>query len=295
MSFTPSRLDAPPAWLAPAKVNLYLHVVGKRDDGFHLLDSLIVFAETGDHLSVQPSDDLRLEIDGPFSAGLRHEGDNLVLRAARGLAAAAKVRAGAHIRLTKNLPIASGIGGGSADAAATLRALAAMWQVDIGAQALSDLALQLGADVPVCLDGNASFVGGIGEEIVPAGALPPAWLLLVNPRVPTPTPQVFKARRGGFSSIARWSRPPDDATALAAYLHERANDLTEAAISVAPPIRDVLSAIAATENCLLARLSGSGATCFGLYRDGAAAEQAAVAIRRRYPKWWISAAPLKRE
>lgn len=279
--------------LAPAKINLYLHVVGKRADGFHLLDSLIVFAETGDYLSVSASNDLVLDIDGPFSAGLKHEADNLVLRAARGLAKTAGIEPRARIRLTKNLPIASGIGGGSADAAAALRALMQFWQLDIDLPALRDLALRLGADVPVCLDGSPSFIGGIGEEIIPAGQLPPAWLVLVNPRVPTPTPQVFKARRGGFSAEARWSAPPADAAALATYLQGRRNDLTEAAVTVAPVIRDVLSVIEATRDCLLARLSGSGATCYGLYADAAAAENAAAEIRRRHPDWWVVPAPLK--
>jgi 4-diphosphocytidyl-2-C-methyl-D-erythritol kinase len=282
-------------FLAPAKINLYLHVVGKRADGFHLLDSLIVFAETGDDLTVSPHGNLALEIDGPFSSGLRHEADNLVLRAARGLAEIAGIDARAQIRLTKNLPIASGIGGGSADAAAALRALTELWQLDldIGAQAMRDLALRLGADVPVCLDGTPSFVGGIGEEIRPAGQLPPAWLVLVNPRVPTPTPQVFKARRGDFSAEARWSVPPADAVALAAYLRDCRNDLTEAAITVAPVIREVLSAIGTTGDCLLARLSGSGATCFGLYANAATAEAAAAELRRRHPGWWVAPAPIK--
>ncbi|MDY0883930.1 4-(cytidine 5'-diphospho)-2-C-methyl-D-erythritol kinase [Dongia soli] len=279
--------------LAPAKINLYLHVVGKRADGFHLLDSLIVFAETGDYLSISPHNDLALDIDGPFSAGLKHEANNLVLRAARGLAEIAGVDARARIRLTKNLPIASGIGGGSADAAATLRALVEFWQLDVDTQALLDLALRLGADVPVCLDGRSSFVGGIGEELMPAGQLPPAWLVLANPRVPTPTPKVFKARRGDFSGEARWSVPPTDAAALATYLKGRRNDLTEAAITVAPVIRDVLTLIETTGDCLVARLSGSGATCFGLYGNAAAAETAAAEIRRRRPNWWVVPAPLK--
>ncbi|TXH37326.1 MAG: 4-(cytidine 5'-diphospho)-2-C-methyl-D-erythritol kinase [Rhodospirillaceae bacterium] len=278
--------------LAPAKINLYLHVVGKRADGFHLLDSLIVFAGTGDYLTVSPHGDLVLEIDGPFSSGLQHEADNLVLRAARDLAEIAGIDARAHIRLTKNLPIASGIGGGSADAAATLRALAEFWRLDIDGQVLRDLALRLGADVPVCLDGGPSFIAGIGEEIIPAGQMPAAWLVLVNPRVPTPTPQVFKARRGGFSAEARWSTPPADAAALASYLKDRSNDLTEAAITVAPIIRDVLAAIGTTADCLLARLSGSGATCFGLYADGPAAETAAAEIRHRHPDWWVVPAPI---
>jgi 4-diphosphocytidyl-2-C-methyl-D-erythritol kinase len=280
--------------LARAKINLYLHVTGKRDDGYHLLDSLIVFAETGDLLSVEAADDLSLTIEGPFAEGLAAEADNLVLRAARAVAAEIGITPRAQLRLTKNLPIASGIGGGSADAAGALRELCHLWKAEIAPDRLQQIALALGADVPVCLDGAPSFIGGIGEEIVPAGRLPAAWLLLVNPKVPTPTPQVFKARRGEFSKPARWTTPPATADELARYLTAQRNDLTDAAISVAPVIEEVLAVIAGTEDCLLARLSGSGATCFGLYGTAAAATAAGQAIGRRQPHWWMAAAPLAR-
>jgi 4-diphosphocytidyl-2-C-methyl-D-erythritol kinase len=217
-----------------------------------------------------------------------------VLRAARGLRDLAGVRAGAAITLTKNLPVASGIGGGSADAAATLTALTALWKIAPDRAALDRLALSLGADVPVCLAGKASFMGGIGEDIAPVGALPPAHLLLVNPGIATPTPAVFKARSGGFSAVGRWDAVPSDAPALAAALQARGNDLTEAAITVTPAIRDVLAAIADTESCLLARLSGSGATCFGIYADAAQAEAARRAVLAANPGWWAVAAPIAR-
>jgi 4-diphosphocytidyl-2-C-methyl-D-erythritol kinase len=278
--------------LARAKINLYLHVTGRRSDGYHRLDSLVVFAETGDEIAVAPSDALSLKIVGPFAGDLAAGDDNLVLRAARGLRDLAGIRTGAAITLTKNLPIASGIGGGSADAAATLDALAALWKITPDPLALERLALDLGADVPVCRAGKASFMGGIGEEIVSAGTLPAAHLLLVNPGIATPTPAVFKARQGGFSAAGRWAQAPQDAQALAAALQDRRNDLTEAAIAVTPAIRDVLAAIGRTERCLLARLSGSGATCFGLYADGADAEAARRAIRAAHPGWWAVAAPI---
>jgi 4-diphosphocytidyl-2-C-methyl-D-erythritol kinase len=277
--------------LARAKINLYLHVVGRRPDGYHLLDSLVVFAETGDEIAVAPSGTLSLKIEGPFAGKLAADDDNLVLRAARGLKALAGVSAGAAITLTKNLPVASGIGGGSADAAATLQALMALWQVEPERAALEKLALSLGADVPVCLAGKASIMGGIGEDIVPVGTLPAAHLLLVNPGVATPTPAVFKARQGGFSTPARWVAP-SDARSLAAALHACANDLTEAAITVTPAIRDVLTALAGTEGCLLARLSGSGATCFGIYAQAAEAEAAQRAVCAAHPSWWAKAAPI---
>lgn len=279
---------------ARAKINLYLHVLGRRPDGFHLLDSLVVFAEAGDEVVVAPSDRLSLEIVGPFAGNLAPDDDNLVLRAARSLRDLAGVTTGAAIVLTKNLPVASGIGGGSADAAATLRALMALWQVTPERAALERLALSLGADVPVCLAGRPSFMGGIGEEIAPVGTLPAAHLLLVNPGIATPTPAVFKARQGGFSPAGRWAAPPADAKALAAALKERGNDLTEAAITVTPAIRGVLDAIAGTADCLLARLSGSGATCFGIYAEAAQAEAARRAVLAADPGWWAVAAPIAR-
>ncbi|GAB2176064.1 4-(cytidine 5'-diphospho)-2-C-methyl-D-erythritol kinase [Dongia sp. agr-C8] len=280
--------------LARAKINLYLHVLGRRADGYHLLDSLVVFAETGDEIVVAPGAELSLQIVGPFAGKLAADADNLVLRAARGLRDLAGVTSGAAITLTKNLPVASGIGGGSADAAATLEALMALWQVKPDRAALERLSLSLGADVPVCLAGRPSFMGGIGEEIAPVGNLPAAHLLLVNPGVATPTPAVFKARQGGFSPAGRWAAPPADAEGLAAALKERGNDLTEAAITVTPPIRDVLAAIAGTQDCLLARLSGSGATCFGIYADAAQAEAARRAVLAANPGWWAVAAPVAR-
>lgn len=278
--------------LARAKVNLYLHVTGKRADGYHLLDSLIVFAETGDDIAVTAAADVTLAIDGPFGAGLDAGPNNLVMRAALGLRDLTGVKQGAAIRLQKNLPIASGIGGGSADAAATLQSLIGLWQVKPDRAVLYALAEKLGADVPVCLDGRSSFVGGIGEDIQLAGALPPAHLLLVNPLVETPTPAVFKARRGDFSPVARWHEPPASAQDLAAFLMTRKNDLTAPAIIVAPIVADVLSAIAATKDCLLSRLSGSGATCFGVFETAATAEAARQQVKAQYPDWWAVAAKI---
>lgn len=278
--------------LARAKINLYLHVLGRRADGYHLLDSLVVFAETGDEIAVAHSHALTLKIIGPFAGNLAADDDNLVLRAARGLRDLVGFTAGAEITLTKNLPVASGIGGGSADAAATLQALMALWTIEPGPAALQRLALSLGADVPVCLAGRPCVMGGIGEEIAPVGALPPAHLLLVNPGIATPTPAVFKSRQGGFSLVGRWTETPKDARALAEALKARGNDLTDAAIRVTPEIRDVLDAIAGTEHCLLARLSGSGATCFGIYASAAEAQAARHTILAKHPAWWAVAAPI---
>ena len=183
---------------APAKLNLYLHVVGRRDDGYHLLDSLVAFAEAGDVLRARPANGLRLTLDGAFGRALAGEPDNLVLRAARLLAEAAGVPPHAELVLEKNLPVASGIGGGSADAAAALRLLQRLWNVSLPAATLQQLALRLGADVPVCLHGHPVRMGGIGERLEPVPALPPCGLLLVNPGVAVQTRPVFQARTGGF-------------------------------------------------------------------------------------------------
>ncbi len=192
---------------APAKLNLYLHVTGKRADGYHLLDSLIAFADVHDTVSVAEAEALDLACDGPFAAGLPESGDNIVLAAARLLRESAGMRSGAQIRLTKRLPVASGIGGGSADAAAALRALDALWRCRASEEDLAALALAIGADVPVCLYGRAAFVGGIGEKIVAAPKLPACHLVLANPGVPLATAAVFAARSGGFSAPRRWVSP----------------------------------------------------------------------------------------
>jgi 4-diphosphocytidyl-2-C-methyl-D-erythritol kinase len=285
---------------ASAKINLYLHVVGKRADGYHRLESLVAFARHGDVVTVAPAAKFSLEIEGPFAAKLAADEDNLVLRAARGLAKLLGTRKAAAITLTKNLPVASGIGGGSADAAATIRALQWLWNKrDLDWKPLAELALSLGADVPVCLYDRTSYVSGIGEKLRHGGALPSADLLLVNPGVATPTPQVFTARTGGFSPSDPWETPPATTKMttrqLVALLKKRRNDLTEPAIKVAPVIQEVLQAIDKTRGCLLARLSGSGATCFGIYADAASAEAAKAAIRKVHPNWWAMATKIKND
>jgi 4-diphosphocytidyl-2-C-methyl-D-erythritol kinase len=279
-------------WAAPAKVNLYLHVTGKRSDGYHLLDSLVVFAGVGDSVQVEPADHIALSVDGPEGTGLPVDDGNIVLRAAQALAREGGVQAGAAIRLTKRLPVASGIGGGSTDAAAAIRALEVLWGVSLPAERRQRLALALGADVPVCLAARPARMSGIGERLDAVPALPPAWLVLVNPRVPLSTPAVFKARAACWSDPAPLETAPRAAAHLAALLSVRSNDLTEAATSLAPAIGDVLAALAARPDCLLSRMSGSGATCFGLFATEANARAAAEAIRETSPGWWVEPAPL---
>jgi len=262
---------------APAKVNLYLHLTGRRPDGYHLLDSLAVFPAVGDWLHAAPDEALSLVVEGPFGAALADDPDNLVLRAARAL----RPGSGARLTLEKHLPVASGIGGGSADAAAALRLLARMWDLPPATVAL---ALALGADVPVCLASRPARMGGVGEVLTAAPGLPECGMALVNPGVSLATAAVFRARQGGFPAPAVLPASWPDAAAMAEDLARLRNDLEPPAIALQPVVGTVLAALAAAPGCLLARMSGSGATCFGLFPDAAAAEVAARALAR--PGWW---------
>jgi 4-diphosphocytidyl-2-C-methyl-D-erythritol kinase len=267
---------------APAKINLALHVTGLRPDGYHLLDSIVVFAGVGDRVTVADADDLCLTLTGPYGPAI--SGDNLVLQAARLFGG----NRGAKITLEKLLPVSSGIGGGSADAATTLRALAALWGV-----AVPDNVLSIGADVPVCLAGRPARMTGIGDVITPLPALPPAWMVLVNPGVSVSTPMVFKALTRKENSPLPRDVPRLKTTAdLAAWLMMLRNDLEPPAVTHLPVIATVKSALSAQHGCLIARMSGSGATCFGLFADPLTAATAARAIRAAHPAWWVADAPM---
>ncbi|MGH7044671.1 MAG: 4-(cytidine 5'-diphospho)-2-C-methyl-D-erythritol kinase, partial [Acetobacteraceae bacterium] len=222
--------------IAPAKVNLYLHVLGRRADGYHLLDSLVVFAGAADRVHAAPAADLSLALAGPFGAALQAEPDNLVLRAGRELAAAACVVPAGRLTLEKALPVASGIGGGSADAAAALRLLTRWWGIAPGAVDLAAIAGRLGADVPVCLIGRPARMGGAGEALGPAPRLPRSGLVLVNPGVELATAAVFRARTGPFSAPAVLAESWADARAMAADLALLRNDLEPSARALCPPI-----------------------------------------------------------
>jgi 4-diphosphocytidyl-2-C-methyl-D-erythritol kinase len=269
---------------APAKVNLTLLVTGRRGDGYHLLDSFVVFAGAHDELAAAPCDQLTLRLTGPFAAGLSDDADNLVLRAARALRDAAGSSAGAALTLTKNLPVASGIGGGSSDAAAALRLLARLWGVAPARGELAAIAAGLGADVPVCLDPAPCRMSGIGEVLGEAPAVPPCGMVLINPGVPVATQRVFAAREGAFSAPAALPAGWADAAEMAAGLAEAGNDLQAPAMRLCPAIGEVLAALRGVDSCLLARMSGSGATCFGLFESEALAAQAAARLAR--PGWW---------
>jgi 4-diphosphocytidyl-2-C-methyl-D-erythritol kinase len=264
---------------ARAKVNLALHVTGRRADGYHVLDSLVAFADFGDVLSVEASERLSLDLEGPFSRGLEAGEDNLVLRAARLFPGAR----GARITLDKRLPVASGIGGGSADAAAALALLADAWGQPLPPP---EAILALGADIPVCLDGRVLRMRGIGEDLSPVPGFPGFGAVLVNPGVSVSTPAVFKA-------LATPTNPalPDlpDATGQSDWLDwldQTRNDLQPAASALVPEIGDVLGVLEAN-GARIARMSGSGATCFGLFEAPAEAQAAAYGIAASHPAWWV--------
>lgn len=279
------------SFFAPAKINLYLHVTGRRADGYHLLDSLIAFADIGDRVTAAPAETLSLSVTGPEAGALAGLGDdNLVLRAARHLQARAGIRAGAALTLDKHLPAASGIGGGSSDAAAALRALSALWgcRIDPREPATASWAAELGADVPACLAAMPLRIGGIGEILEPSGKLPPLGIVLANPRRELPTAAVFRARHGEFGAPA----PPRGTADPIDWLQACRNDLTAAAIGLAPEIADMLARLAGLPGASLVRMSGSGATCFALFADRAAAQRGGASLAAEEPGWWVRAGAL---
>ena len=277
---------------APAKINLDLCITGRRPDGYHELDSLVVFGPPADVLRFAPANRLSLEVCGPFAGALAGEADNLVLRAARRLAGHAGRRATARITLEKNLPVAAGLGGGSGDAAASLRGLNRLWRLGLAEGDLMPPAGDLGADVPVCLAGRPARMRGVGERLERLGGLPPLFLLLVNPGRPLPTAAVFRELGALPPPIPEPGPPPRQPAALLAWLRARANHLEAPARRLEPAIDAVLAALAAEPGCELARMSGSGATCFGLFADRAALEAAADRIRRAQPTWWVACSPV---
>lgn len=281
---------------APAKVNLTLRVLGRRADGYHELSSLVVFADVADRLTLTPGGALTLSVGGPRAASAGSNADNLVIKAARALVARLPDIVAGAFDLEKNLPAAAGIGGGSTDAAAALRLLARTNKLASDDPRLYDAARATGADVPVCLDPRPRLMAGIGEKLSAPLSLPPLAAVLVNPGVAVPTKDVFAAWTGNANAA-----PPldvgalekiADGTALLELLARDANDLEQPAVSLAPVIAEGLAALRACGGCRLARMSGSGATCFGLFDSGAAAEAAALALGGKYPRWWVKACKL---
>lgn len=260
---------------APAKINLTLHITGQRADGYHLLDSLVVFADIGDRLWFAAGPEMALDVTGPFADGVPADQSNLVWQAAQAAGLTG------HIRIEKNLPHGAGLGGGSADAAALLRAA---FGDDVTRGIGLDAALALGADVPVCLHAGPQRMQGIGEVLHRVWPVPGYAVVLVNPRVPVPTGPVFAALETKANPPMSDIPVSADPVAFARWLGTQRNDLERPAKHLVPVIGDVLRIL---DDALLARMSGSGATCFGLYADDAQAAAAAQAISAAHPDWWV--------
>ena len=277
---------------APAKINLTLHVTGQRTDGYHLLDSLVTFAEVGDVISATRAVDMRLTVSGHFAAGVPTDGSNLILRAAEALRSVRGITMGAHLHLEKNLPHAAGIGGGSSDAAATLKLLAELWDVEPLPHD-HDAVVALGADVPVCLRAPTPCrMRGIGDHLTDFTALPRAAMVLVNPGVEVPTPATFNGlktkRNPSMGDLPTGATLPE----FAAWLNEQRNDLHPPAAAIAPEIDEALTLLRNQRGVLWAGMSGSGATCVALVKDMGAARQVARPIQIRKGSWWVVPTPL---
>jgi 4-diphosphocytidyl-2-C-methyl-D-erythritol kinase len=282
---------------APAKVNLTLRVLGRRPDGYHELESLVVFAAAGDALAFAPGKNLALTVRGPTAAAAGDLSDNLVLKAARALAERIEGLKLGRFVLSKRLPVAAGLGGGSTDAAAALRLLARHNHITPDDARLIAAARATGADVPVCLDPQPRMMRGIGELLSQPLALPALPALLINPRVSVATKDVFAALRAapvgehhhaksvGEEWASRSHAPSRDE--LIAFVSRHGNDLEAPAIALHPAVPQTLAALRALPGCRLARMSGSGASCFGLFDSSRAAAAAARALRVPHPQWWI--------
>lgn len=280
---------------APAKINLALHVTGQRDNGYHELHGLTVFTELSDELMAEPAGADRLKVTGPFASALGPAANNLVNAAVAAFRDEwpGAVQGGVALTLDKQLPVASGIGGGSADAAAALRIMAHLAGEPVDRERLMAVATRLGADVPMCLISRTCEIAGVGDEVRPLPASPKAHLVLVNPLLPISTAEVF--RRLECRTNAPMPALPDHAERLSVFslwLADTRNDLEAPATALAPVIGEIRLAVAKTAGCVLARMSGSGATVFGLYGSSAQAMQAARDLRQAFPSYWVAATPI---
>lgn len=280
---------------APAKVNLALHVTGRRANGYHDLESLVVFADVADELTATPAQTDSLRITGPFAPALGNGEANLVSRAVAAFRARwpDRVQGGVAIDLRKNLPVAAGLGGGSADAAAALRLMASLAERPVPVSDLVELALGLGADVPSCIVSRPAEIRGVGEIITPLPSFPACHLVLVNPLVPVVTADVFRRLESRENPpLPALPQPLTRPAQLGIWLAETRNDLEPPAIALVPAIGELIVRTAQVEGCMLARMSGSGGTVFGLFGSGAQAHQAAHDLRARWPGYWVAAAPV---
>ncbi len=287
--------------LAPAKINLYLHVTGRRDDGYHTLDSLIGFADIGDHIKIENADDFTFSVEGPFvgefdakSRDASPHSSNLAVQAAWALSRAAQKTPNVKITLTKNLPLAAGIGGGSADAAAVIWGLCEWWNISKSAPFLPGLMLELGADVPVCLHARPAQISGVGDEITPLEGMEEMPLILVNPGHPCPTASVFAHYSGPFRDSSALPARFEGSEDFVEFLKAQHNDLYPAAVSSVPESAAVIEALELQDDVMLARMSGSGATCFALFETTESAQKAADILRQENPDWWVQPGHLGR-
>lgn len=284
------------ARLAPAKINLFLHVGPPESDGYHPLASLVAFADIGDRVTVGPADRLSLTVTGPFAGALEGEGDNLVLRAVRALGAAAGIgEPPLGITLDKQLPVAAGLGGGSSDAGAVLKLARDALGLPFDNAALAGIAADLGADGPMCLHARAAWAGGRGDRLTFETALPSLPALLVNPGVPSSTGAVYRAFDAHPPAQADMPPPPLDwsAPAFVCWLQAQRNDLETPAVGLQPIIGEALEAAAELPGARLTRMSGSGATVFALFDSLPAAAEAGRALKTRRPDWWIQSTVLR--
>ncbi|HXW71259.1 MAG TPA: 4-(cytidine 5'-diphospho)-2-C-methyl-D-erythritol kinase [Methylocella sp.] len=283
---------------APAKINLTLHITGRRADGWHTLESLVAFSKSGDLLTLDPGQSVSLAVEGRSAAATGPLENNLVLAASRQFAKRFSGASLGAFRLHKRLPVAAGLGGGSSDAAAALRLLARANAIALDDPLLQDAARATGADVPVCLRGRARMMRGVGDELGPILELPPAVALLVNPGMPVATKEVFAAMGIEAATETGFGDHPEilpdmPFDALMAGLRKGRNDMEAAACRLAPIVGDVLAVLSAAPGCRLARMSGSGATCFALFQNCRAAGRVKKAILRAHPNWWVKASMLR--
>ena len=286
---------------APAKLNLYLHIQGKRADGYHLLESLVAFADLADEIHIEPASELRFVMEGEFAVDASNGERNLVLKAAHLLQKKTHTLHGAALRLVKNIPVGAGLGGGSADAAATLRALNDFWQLRVPLETLQGWAKELGADVAMCVASVPAIARGVGDDLMPLGPLPPIHLVLVHPRVPLLTADVYAAYASGRLVAGKGNGPAASAE-IQAYeidvaaslpqlldlLQNTGNDLQQPAIQVSPVVAQVLLALETlTPAPSMVRMTGSGACCFAIYESAEAAERASNHLKTEHPFWWV--------
>lgn len=286
---------------APAKINLYLHVTDKRQSGYHELDSLISFADVGDEIRIESANTFQFEINGPFAGALKGkdasaepDSSNLAVKAVWALSHLLGKAASLKLTLTKNLPLGAGIGGGSADAAATLWGLLEFWDQSKNIEGLDALMLKLGADVPVCFSCTGRRVEGIGEVISDAPALPEMPIVLIYPGKPCHTGKIFDYVGTPYTLPAALPKSFEALDSVVRFLQDTQNDLTAVALKVVPEIHNVLSALKRQDGCLLSRMSGSGSSCFGLFTDEATAQTAASALAQENPDWWVQCSWLGR-